>query len=132
MAAGATYDFAGFLGELWKADIPLDERRRLAARACGQAQASRHPPGDGRRDVLDRLEEVLAVAGQSLGVPKPNVTTVKSVLRARGRGDLASRLSRLSKGRNAMAHPDVGLSTELREALATVDATMDTHVALER
>ena len=64
--------------------------------------------------AVPRLEEVLVIAG---GGNKVSIAEAKQRLRRAGRADLASRLSRLSKGRNVVAHPDVGLCHEVRRAL---------------
>ena len=66
---------------------------------------------------LERLEVVLAAAGPCLGSMRPSISKVKQALRAHGRADLASRVSRLSKMRNAIAHPDVGLADAVSAAL---------------
>ena len=65
-----------------------------------------------------RYEEILDAASSALGSQtKLGVTEVKRQLRARGRGDLASRLGRLSKSRNSAAHLDVNLRAQVQQAL---------------
>ena len=115
------------LGEVWSSALPLAERRRLASRvaiaalgACGggcnddvDARGS-----DAEVPTVDRMEEALcevaALAGD--GMEKLGVSAAKAVLRGRGveGARVASRLSRLSKARNTVAHPDVGLPAAIR------------------
>ena len=101
---------------VWNASIPLAERRRLCRGAVtAAALAPQAPPR--RADHLERLECVLAAAAESMGQDKLSITAVKDALRANGRQDLAARLSKLSKARNAEAHPDVALADHVRGAL---------------
>ena len=67
----------------------------------------------GGKCKLEALEEALAAVAYGLGCPADRFTVpqAKAALRERGEAgsSLAARLGRMSKGRNARAHPDVGL-----------------------
>ena len=58
-------------------------------------------------------------AGKALGLEKVSITQLKEHLRGTGQSGagLASRVSRLSKCRNGVAHPDAGLQDEILEQL---------------
>ena len=79
-------------------------------------------PGGG---CLQRLEEevLVAVAAGSGVAGRISVPEAKTTLRRCGPGGrhLASRLGRLSRGRNAQAHPDVGLVGEVAGILRPAD-----------
>jgi len=104
------------LAQVWATtSMPVSERRRLCHRMASQAMgAVARPDTDG--GTLTLLEDVLATASELAGT-RVNVATAKHQLRMQGRPDLASRLARVSKGRNAAAHPDVALAMDVRRAL---------------
>ena len=98
------------LDGIWESNIPLGEKRWIAARTAAV--------GESRRDPFDRMEQLLASAGRALGLKgKAPVSKVKAELSARGLDDLAKRVARRSKDRNVAAHPDVELDNEVVEAL---------------
>ena len=72
-------------------------------------------------DRFAYFEEALAAVGRLAGHPpecKLQITEAKSFLRAaygEAGGSLASRLSKLSTGRNALAHPDVGFVSAIAD-----------------
>ena len=72
------------------------------------------------------LEQVLALVGRSAGVPM-SVQAAKAQLRARGGqgAALASRVGRLSKGRNSCSHPDVRLLGDIEALLGEQGSTDD-------
>ena len=70
----------------------------------------------GTSDSITRVEHCLWVIGRGVGLDsKIDITGAKSELRRRGRFDLASRLGRETKARNAQAHPDAGLLAAIEE-----------------
>ena len=78
---------------------------------------------------LGFMEEALGAAAELLGKKKVGVAEAKAALRRRGSfgEDLARRLGKLSKARNVVAHPDVGLVVAIR-ALGSGDETgLDDH-----
>ena len=76
----------------------------------------------GKPDNLWRLEEGLWAVANGMGSSeKVTVSQAKAELRRRGRPDLASRLGRTSKARNAQAHPDAGLVTDIKNIFDTTD-----------
>ncbi len=102
---------------IWASQLPLTERRRLAARAVAMqlagGQGSDHAVGCSAGGECQAFADVLAEVAVFRGQPcsKTWVSEAKAVLRQLG-GEgkaLASRLGRLSKRRNAAAHPDSGL-----------------------
>ena len=128
-AAGpAEGSLARILGEIWASPLPRAERRRIAASVAAscahghglgwRAAAAEAPSSAPACGSITAMEEALLAVGQLAGGPGASalrITEAKSVLR--GIGDLgcklASRLGRLSKARNASAHPDVGLVKDI-------------------
>ena len=127
-ACGAGGRLAALLGEVWASPMPVAEKRRLAFRlslevlhgggtAQGRAaaeivEASSGDEGTGSRSHLIHLEEALLAVGRHAGRASGDKITIaeaKAQLRQHGPSGtkLASRLGRLSKLRNAEAHPDV-------------------------
>ena len=112
------------LDAIWASQIPLTEKRRLAARAVAMqmasGQGSDHVAGcSGECQALeDVLAEVSVLRGPLCG--KTSVSEAKAVLRQLGCAgtSLASRLGSLSKRRNAAAHPDSGLLHAVRALVA--------------
>ncbi len=90
----------------------LEFRRRPSTAAVAVA-------GDAGAVASTLLEESLIAVGRLAGLPpgrRLQITEAKAFLRtAHGAagGLMASRLSRLSKGRNAVVHPDVGLPSAI-------------------
>jgi len=69
----------------------------------------------GAEGPIAGLEAVLAAVRDVSGMPRqPTVTAAKEWLRQGGWPAMASRIARLSKHRNAAAHPDVTLETDIR------------------
>ncbi len=99
------------------AELPLRRQTPAAAAAAGEVQPPPGASGNGQTDAaaLYLMEEALAAVGRLAGLPpgqRLRIAEAKAVLRAAHGavgGSVASRLSRMSKGRNALAHPDVGL-----------------------
>ena len=103
------------------AGLPSRERKALlfglGAQAVKAAMGRDVPSSEfgmtesGRRlDALDSIEEV----HQALGVA--STTEAHKCLRGMGRVDLSRRLSRVSRVRNGVAHPDVRLIDDIHEA----------------
>jgi hypothetical protein len=117
------------LEQVWLASkVPAAERRWLANAAVGRAQiaaggAFRASPGD----IMDGLEVILSSMNKLLGCPTPKLTiaAAKRDLRARGEEghQLAARLGRYSKGRNALAHCDAALMGDIVARIAAGDKT---------
>ena len=94
-------------------------------RAAGVAAAARGALQGGSAAVaadpvmgssIVQLEDVLCLVGRLAGADaKPTITEAKRLLRLRSLGGaaLASRVGRLSKGRNVLGHPDVGLESDI-------------------
>ena len=105
------------LEEIFSARIPEDKQTLLACRALDRVkigQAAIAVEGDSR---IGQFEAVLSTVSKLSGHAKPSVTGAKEWLRSHGEAGqrLASRVSRLSKSRNAQAHPDVGLLQDILE-----------------
>jgi len=114
------YLLVSVLDGIWLSSaLPLAEKGRLCHRVTSLALGTPTAVLTLSADVVSRLEEVLSLATSAVQDqgPRLSITQVKHRLRARGRADLAARLSRLSKGRNAAAHPDVSLSCEVWRTL---------------
>ena len=129
------------MGAVWRAAMPLAERRRLALRLSFAAlRVGGHDAGDGDRDGLHaapegrgegdgtqlrHLEEILLSVGQlegrTPGDRLPSISEAKRVLRDRGQAGarMASRLGKLSKSRNAVAHPDVAMAMDVASLATT-------------
>ena len=120
---------AAVLGEVWSSPLPLCERRRLAARVAVAAlgTSSGSSGGGGGADVrgedelsssapLGLMEEALLAVADLAGKGKVGISTAKAILRERGEEGVAvaRRLGKLSKARNATAHPDVALLADIR------------------
>eukprot|EP00421_Protoceratium_reticulatum_P018213 CAMPEP_0168387632 /NCGR_PEP_ID=MMETSP0228-20121227/16043_1 /TAXON_ID=133427 /ORGANISM="Protoceratium reticulatum, Strain CCCM 535 (=CCMP 1889)" /LENGTH=166 /DNA_ID=CAMNT_0008400869 /DNA_START=49 /DNA_END=546 /DNA_ORIENTATION=+ len=109
-------NLAELLGAVWSAELPMAEKRRLLQGAVGRAQGYKGPGDEACSAPLARLDQLLSDAGAAAG-QKASVTLVKALLRDAGAPRLASRVSRLSKGRNVAAHPDLGLEAEVLAVL---------------
>ena len=115
-------DLKTVLDGIWASQLPLAERRRLAARAVAcQLQGGQGGGHAGSSDAggeCQALAEVLAEVGVRRGLPCGTTTVSEAKAWLRHHGDvgksLASRLGRLSKRRNAAAHPDGGLRLAVR------------------
>lgn len=108
---------AAVLEQVWKAAIPREVRMHICvrvaqdARVAGRSEASpSDPPTLSNAQSVSHLVSLFGFAG---------IGTFKKWLRDCGRQDLAARVSRLTKTRNAVAHPDVSLCDELRGLLGT-------------
>ena len=95
-----------------------------AARGAAQGGGSSEPLGLGASDELGffcvQVEEVLTAVGESMGLEgRATVTQAKDALRRTGAdgAKAASRLGKLTKARNAGAHPDVALLGDVRVLL---------------
>ena len=73
------------------------------------------------------LQEVLLAASDAAGCPSVSISRLKEMLRDRGKHALASRVGKLSKGRNVAAHPDLGLASAVAEALAADTTAIKQH-----
>ena len=115
MADGVS--LSSVIEEVYGSAISLGEKRRLAARAIalrlhGKSEAP--PCEDSERDPVLFLEDVLAASAAACGMPvqRMSVPQAKALLKQHfgdvGR-QLASRIGRASKLRNAKAHPDRSL-----------------------
>ncbi len=71
------------------------------------------PPGSAKTafNHIDALQEVMAEVGET------SVPLAKAAMRKRGAHKEASMLGRLSKLRNAEAHPDIGLALDVAAAM---------------
>ena len=141
MAAGCGADgrLAALLSEVWASQMPVAEKRRLSFRLSlevlrgqgtdqGRAgveveEASSLDEGTGTRSHLVHLEEALLTVGRHVGRDsgqKVTIAQAKAVLRPLGPEGmkLASRLGRLSKLRNAAAHPDVAFVADIKNLLS--------------
>ena len=110
------------LNDIWASQLPVSERRRLAARisAVSMSGGPHRLAGESGDEVVT-LEEALIAAG---GGVKLSISAAKAHLRLLPEGhQLASRVSRLSKIRNGRAHPDVNLLRDIRQAIAGVVQT---------
>jgi hypothetical protein len=88
----------------------------VAAAARGAA-ATAGGGGQQDGDELEATQEVLMVMKMS------NVSETVAALRGSGRHDLARRVQKLSKMRNARAHPDAGLLGDLRQYVSGSTST---------
>ena len=108
------------LEAIWGATIPAAERRWLANVAVGRVQTTK---GAGPREtatvqeVLDDQQLILHGMAVRAGRKSLAISEAKSMLRNAGADQLASRLGKLTKGRNALAHADVGLQQEIFEVM---------------
>ena len=73
---------------------------------------------------LDRMDQLLADA-EGVAARKVPLAEFKDILRSAGEPGLASHLSRLSKGRNVAAHPDLGLEKAALAVLASSAGARD-------
>ena len=116
------------MGQVWlSSKVPVAERRWLANAAVGRAQNAngsksiRASPGD----IMDGLEVILNSMNRVLGEPTPKLTIAVAKRELRERGDeghkLAARLGRFSKGRNVLAHCDVGLLEDIEVHMRSAD-----------
>ena len=109
---------SALLNELWMAkELPVRERRWLANATVGRCQSAGKPAATS--EVMDQLALVLGAMSRMLGRPGLRVADAKRALRDKGPAGvaLASRLGRLSKGRNVLAHLDVDLTEQIRDLL---------------
>jgi len=108
------------LDEIYGSGIPRAEQRRLGAIAVAQAQ---RPVASQAQSSLDLLEGVLVSVRDVSGLEsKPGVGAAKRWLRDHGAAPLAARVSRLSKTRNGVGHPDVALADDIRGKFAFTGA----------
>ena len=125
------------LNEIWAADIPVAEKRRLCARsAAALLMGPTAGPGDREAaevgTAIEHFEELLVEVGELAGTSKPSVSQAKEVLRSYGTEGmrLASRLGRFSRFRNGRAHPDVSLLRDIGALRRRGAATEDKEVVL--
>ena len=116
----AMYSLPEVIEQIYKAAIPVCEKRRLASRSIALLLL----PGEqldapSSADEVYALQSVLWAAGRAVGRTL-DVTAAKTALRQHGTSGmkLASRVSKLSKVRNARSHPDVGLEAEVVSLLS--------------
>ena len=95
---------------------PSAERKMLQRYAVelflgGSLVARTVPPKAEEREIEHRLEEVLLLIGKAAGHLGRRMPVPKALdwLRRSGQSELASRVGKLSKGRNIASHPDEGL-----------------------
>ena len=115
------------LASISGSSFPQAERKRLAYWAV--VEAVRSPwPGAARQDgCIEAQERVLDVVAKGSGVDKVSVSRARELLR-RGGDDgraLANRLGRLSKFRNAGAHPDVALERDVEAFMDKPQSTTE-------
>ena len=106
---------AGILRDITM-EAPIADQRYLAKHAVGTAMgvmskgdAGKFLAVHGDSGSIHALQFALGAVAARFGKADVSITQAKQLLRQVGRADLASRLSRLSKGRNASAHPDWGI-----------------------
>ena len=112
------------LGEIYAADIPLAERRALArmvvlqtASGCldnvGKAKMAETCPVPS--PIISMENALLAVAKATGTSNRVTIKEAKAWARACGESGsaIAARLSKLSKSRNATAHPDISLADDI-------------------
>ena len=103
------------LDAVWASTLPLAEKRRLCARVAMAPvlmAAGKGPVEDHGSLCLSVVHEAtIATGGQHVG-------EAAKLLRQSGCHSLAKRLQRASKARNWSAHPDAGLSDEVKQAMA--------------
>ena len=74
-------------------------------------------PHEESAPVLEQLEATLEFVGKLAGLQcKPSITEATQLLRDVGVASAASKLGKLSKGRNLLGHPVVGLEADIRTA----------------
>ena len=96
----------------------LKEMRWQAFEVSRAFAAIRHREKINGSDILALYEDVLSSAGGALGLGrKAGVGETRKALITRGRRDLASILSNLSKGRRVPAHPTSDLVEQVKAAL---------------
>ena len=109
------------LNGIWMSEAPLTEKRRLSARVTMAVGM----PGGGAEgsaqsyDVLSAFEECVCEVATKAGCAR-DVRATKQWLRQQGEKGvrLASRLGRLSKVRNAAAHPDATFLEDVRNLVS--------------
>ena len=107
---------AGLLGkELKQAQYQIFEVAKGGnGRAADPAQVDGCPPAEAQARLLDIVRQ---------RAPLAKIHTMPALgrwLKQHGMGPLASRVSRLSKGRNISCHPDVALEDDLQRAIAAL------------
>ena len=103
---------AEVLAGIYAAPLPVGECRKLAHGAVRLALGASPEASHELGSSLLLHEEALLAVGAAMGHSgSPSITSAKLWLRSQGAGGIecAARLTRLSRGRNANAHPDVGL-----------------------
>ena len=117
MAARLGPTLSEVLDGVWASSLPVAEKRRLCARAVTAPLLAGVPVrGDSGDSAVVRIEEVLVEVAKAVGRSRLDVGAAKAILRSRGEEGkaLAARLGKLSKARNASAHPDVTLAADVR------------------
>ena len=74
--------------------------------------------GRGGGGAIDLMQLALEIAAAHMGRDKADVAEVKAALRDLNRGDVASRLGKVSQHRNAAAHLDFGILRAMEEAFS--------------
>ena len=114
--------------EIFAADIGLEEKRSLACHAVrvslGVPSEKRQPHG---KEIAYLEEALMAISEVSEFDGKISIGRAKQWLRSRGVHGalLASRVSRLSKARNALAHPDCALIRDIKAVAAGVTSSTE-------
>ena len=112
------------LSAIYAAVAPLQEKQRLATHAVNKSLAMEGAESPQRLHCM-WLEMALVAVAKAAGVERMSISNAKAWLRAHKADDVAARLSRLSKARNAEAHPDVKLMDDIA-AMAVGESTLST------
>ena len=118
MGCSDACELPGVLAAIFSLELPMAERRRLASRAVAlvlMPAAKRSEPEPGLPGVF---EDILLKVGSLMGKEgKASVSEAKAFLRGFGGPGvkMASRLGKLSSGRNAVVHDGFTLAEELAQ-----------------
>ena len=103
-----------------EAGLPSRARKRLqyiaVERAFGKDNTVPQDAASSNGFVIEEFERMLRAASNAAGKSMTSATAVRSWLASRGRGDVAKRVRKLSNLRNAVAHPDTRLVSDIESA----------------
>ena len=112
---GPSLSLQQLLNEIWATALPLSERRRLARQVVTTAALGNGANSE-QAEAKAIYEELLDTVGKKAGLEhKPSIVEAKHWLRSRGSNGcrMASRLGKISKLRNLVAHPDPTLLKDI-------------------
>lgn len=116
---------AATLDGINKSGITGKEKWALQKHAINVFMADTKPatPPCSTPDSFDKLDETYGILSEAAGTRISRPTAAVAFVRTMGIVGFEKRISKLTSRRNHAAHPDNGLNSDLRDALANIDTS---------